>query len=217
MSERALLSNANVQAWLRMIRHAEGTAKYANPWGTAFTGAQYDNNRPHPQVIRGRAGGYRSDAHGAYQFLSTTWRETMGGNLPMTRENQEIAAIRLMRRRGVDPTKPLSRELVHKLAPEWASLPTMQGKSYYGQPVKPFEEVQKVWAQQPQQPQQQQQQPGFLMQGAVAAPKPSAPRTGPTPLERAQQAPKAGRADSPAQLIRGAVEGLGIPFPFNAP
>ena len=140
--------SANAQAWLAMIRYAEGTAKYRNPYGTAFTGAQFDNSRPHPGVVRGRAGGWRSDASGAYQFLSTTWKGIWGGkNVPMTPENQDYAAIQLMKRRGVNPDAPITPEAMAKLAPEWASLPTLQGKSYYGQPVKGYADLAKQWNQ----------------------------------------------------------------------
>ena len=140
--------SANERAWLAMIRYAEGTSRYKNPYGTAFTGAQFDNNRPHPGVVRGSRGGYRSDASGAYQFLSTTWKGVNGGvNAPMTPENQDRAALELIRRRGVDPTKPITPESVEKLAPEWASLPTRAGRSYYGQPVKGYNELAGVWGQ----------------------------------------------------------------------
>lgn len=146
MSQKNLLTNPNVQAWLAVIRFAEGTAKGKNPWGVAFTGATFDNNRPHPAIVRGSPGGWRSDAHGAYQFLSKTWKWIHGGkNPPMTRENQDLAALKLITRRGVDPTKPISPALLNKLAPEWASLPTLKGVSYYGQPVKRFDELKKVW------------------------------------------------------------------------
>ena len=64
----------------------------------------------------------------------------MGG--AMTPERQDQAAYLLARRRGVDlNTAPFTRENVALLAPEWASLPTMQGVSYYGQPVKSFESL----------------------------------------------------------------------------
>lgn len=210
---RALLANANAQAWLALIRHAEGTAKYKNPYGTAFTGAAFDNNKPHPAIVRGASGGWRSDAAGAYQFLSTTWKGIWGGrNLPMTQENQDLAALKLIQRRGVDPTQPLSRQLIAKLAPEWASLPTMAGLSYYGQPVKRFEELKKVWDgaaknfnpqglyQQPQQPQiQQPQQPNKSQ--------------GPDPLQNVLSIPSINmQRMSPAQLINNAVESLGIQF-----
>ena len=38
-------------------------------------------------------------------------------------------------------------EFVAALAPEWASLPTREGRSYYGQPVKSYSELQKTYQQ----------------------------------------------------------------------
>jgi lysozyme len=35
----------------------------------------------------------------------------------------------------------LSHDVLHLLAPEWASLPSLDGASYYGQPVKRVEEL----------------------------------------------------------------------------
>jgi lysozyme len=35
----------------------------------------------------------------------------------------------------------LTPELVAKLAPEWASLPTLQDQSFYGQPVRDIDEL----------------------------------------------------------------------------
>lgn len=210
---KALLSNANVQAWLAILRHAEGTAKYGNPYGIAFTGAKFDNNRPHPALVRGSAGGYRSDASGAYQFLSTTWKGIWGGkNLPMTKENQDLAAIKLIQRRGVDPTKPLSRQALAKLANEWASLPNMAGVSAYGQPVKRFEELQKIYQQALQNAGNQMQQ----FQQRHPAP-PAVPSTASRPqwqndLQIPQIIPGRPKARplSPGQLIQSAVQQLGI-------
>jgi len=59
--------------------------------------------------------------------------------------SQDQAALYLMRRRGVDPdTAPINARNVAILAPEWASLPTLEGKSYYGQPVVSLSEVQRA-------------------------------------------------------------------------
>jgi len=130
---------AGPEDWLRVIRYAEGTSRYANPYGTAFTGRQFDNSKPHPNTVYCQ-GGLCSTAHGAYQFLYTTWVSVNGGkNLPMTKENQDAAALRLMQhKRGVSPNAPFNRSNVNRLAPEWASLPTYSGRSYYGQSVVPY-------------------------------------------------------------------------------
>jgi hypothetical protein len=60
----------------------------------------------------------------------------------MAPERQDLAALKLIRQRGVDPdVDPINPQTVAKLAPEWASLPTLEGKSYYGQPVRSFGEL----------------------------------------------------------------------------
>lgn len=196
-----VLGNANVQAWLAVLRHAEGTASRKNPYGTAFTGASFNNNKPHPGTVY-RSSGYASAAHGAYQFMPDTWKGVWGGrNLPMTQANQDLAAVKLMQARGVDPTKPLTREALAKLAPEWASLPTLTGKSAYGQPVKAFNELMKVFNNTYTKAPSTQ-----LSINRPASPPPPAPSTGlnqDSPLSIPTRL-------SPADLINSAVKGLGI-------
>jgi len=65
------------------------------------------------------------------------------GGLPDFRErSQDLAALYLVRQRGVDPDRSaVTPETVAKLAPEWASFPTLQGSSYYGQPSKPINDL----------------------------------------------------------------------------
>lgn len=133
-------------AWLAVVRFAEGTA---GPDGYQTTFAylrKIDTSKPHPAIVN-KANGYASDASGAYQFLSTTWKDIHGGkNPPMTPRNQDRAALALMRRRGLDPKiAQFTKADLAKLAPEWASLPTTDGKSYWGQPVKPFAVLQTVF------------------------------------------------------------------------
>ena len=137
----------NEARWKAVILHAEGTGKYKNPHGTAFSGAQFDNSKPHPGTVYGsKTSKYRSAAHGFAQFMPETWARIMGGNVPMTEKNQNIAFARLAAARGVDiKTAPLTRENLAKLSPEWASLPTLAGKSYYGQPVKSYKELLSVF------------------------------------------------------------------------
>ena len=137
----------NEARWKAVILHAEGTGKHKNPHGTAFSGAQFDNSKPHPLTVYGsKTSKYRSAAHGFAQFMPETWARIMGGNVPMTEKNQNIAFARLAAARGVDiKTAPLTRENLAKLSPEWASLPTLAGKSYYGQPVKSYKELLSVF------------------------------------------------------------------------
>jgi len=135
-------------ALLDTIAFAEGTAGYPNKgYNTQFTGRQFSGVN-HPRQILS-SGWHRSDAAGRYQFLSTTWDSVGGG--PMTPERQDKGAVRLIIKRlkaaGIRvnnandleyllKTEGLSKRILGALAPEWASLPTIWGGSYYGQPVK---------------------------------------------------------------------------------
>jgi len=48
----------------------------------------------------------------------------------------------LIRQRGVDPDRdPITPTTLARLSGEWASVPTLEGKSAYGQPVKSAEEL----------------------------------------------------------------------------
>ena len=54
---------------------------------------------------------------------------------------QDQAAIFLIQRRGALPLADqglFTPELASRLAPEWASFPTLAGRSFYGQPVQRF-------------------------------------------------------------------------------
>lgn len=139
-----LLQQPQVRALLDTIRYAEGTPGQAG-YQTKFTGVQFDPSKSgwrHPRRVMGSPGGrYRSDAAGAYQFLSTTWDGVSKelGLSDFSPRNQDIAALRLIERRGaLDPFLKGGKfgDVMNRLAPEWASLPTSAGKSYYGQPVK---------------------------------------------------------------------------------
>lgn len=149
----------NTDAWNRLsrvIRHGEGTSGDAG-YTTQFTGTQFADTSRHPRQIRS-SGNLRSDAAGAYQFLSTTWDEAKGAlNLSdFSPASQEKAGQFLAQRRGVDTSKVFTnidefRGAMDKLAPEWASLPYSgtsptghgKGSSYYGQGGKNINEL---WA-----------------------------------------------------------------------
>jgi hypothetical protein len=107
-----------------------------------FGGGRFKDLSRHPDtVIRG--GGYSSAAAGRYQFMPGTWAGAAKalGLRDFGPQAQDAAALYLMRQRGVDPNSPINAAAIAKLAPEWASLPTLAGKSYYGQPVKSREEL----------------------------------------------------------------------------
>jgi len=88
-------------------------------------------------------GRYASAAAGAYQFMPFTWALAsrslqLQGFGP---EVQDQAALFLIQRRGALHLADLglfTPHLAAKLAPEWASFPTLAGHSYYGQPVKRY-------------------------------------------------------------------------------
>jgi muramidase (phage lysozyme) len=134
---------------LQAIRFAEGTA---GPKGyqTMFGGGTFSDLKRHPDRVI-RSGGYSSAAAGAYQFLPGTWQATAKrlGLPSFEPKYQDIAALELARNRlmplgGLSTLEKegLSPRVAAALAPEWASFPTMQGTSYYGQPVKKLDVLQ---------------------------------------------------------------------------
>jgi len=163
MNERQLLEQLRLtpegQKLLQAIRFAEGTA---GPKGyqTMFGGGTFSDTSKHPDTVIS-SGGYKSAAAGAYQFLPGTWRSYANrlGLKSFTPEEQDIAALSLARDKlmnigGLAAVKQegLSPRVSAALAPAWASFPTLSGKSYYGQPVKSLESIQKVYGQTPAAP-----------------------------------------------------------------
>ena len=138
--------SANERAALDTIRMAEGTWHGGGQqgYGTQFGGGQFDWRKGHPEQVV-HSGGYASAAAGAYQFMPRTWKgvtKQLGADpRDFSPEAQDRAALQLMRNRGVDPTQPMTTGMLAKLSPEWASLPTAAGKSYYNQPVKGQKEL----------------------------------------------------------------------------
>ena len=134
----------NARNWLNAISAAEGTTRNGKvQYNIMFGGGTFNDLSKHPDTVID-SGRYRSAAAGAYQFMSATYRGVARDlNLQdFSPESQDQAALELIRRRGVDPDRdPITRENVAKLAPEWAALPTLSGKSFYNQPVKSFEFV----------------------------------------------------------------------------
>jgi muramidase (phage lysozyme) len=160
MTERELLqsyvSKPATQNALRVIRFAEGTERGGpDSYRVMLGGGLAPDLKQHPgKVIK--SGRYASDAAGAYQFLSTTWdaQAKALGLSDFSAPNQDLAATRLLRNRlmPIGGLSTLEKEgfsprVSAALAPEWASLPTESGKSYYGQPVKNLSELQKVYGQ----------------------------------------------------------------------
>ena len=153
---KSLLKDPKVKSFLDTISYAEGTPGSAG-YQTMFTGKQFDPSKgwKHPRALQ-TGGGYTSDAAGKYQYLSTTWEGVQRelGLPDFSPQSQDIGALHLLQRRGaLDPLlKGDITTAIHKSAPEWASLPTTKGGSYYGQPSKSLTELQKYYQQKLGQP-----------------------------------------------------------------
>lgn len=130
----AFVDDPRVRAFLDTISKAEGAG-----YKTQFGGGQFGSYNWHPQeAITRRMGGKRitSTAAGRYQFLSRTWNSVASflGLDDFSPRNQDIAAVELLRRRGV-LGNILGGDISGALTgsnKEWASLPG----SPYGQPTK---------------------------------------------------------------------------------
>ncbi len=141
------------RALLNTIRYAEGTWKNGHQIGyrVLFGGSLFHSFDRHPDRVM-YSPGYASAAAGAYQFMPFTWdmvSRSMGlaGFHP---ENQDQGALFLIQRRGalhLADRGELTPELAARLAPEWASFPTLAGRSYYGQPVKRYAELRAFYLQ----------------------------------------------------------------------
>ena len=131
------------RALLNTIRYAEGTWKDGRDHGyrVLYGGSLFQDLSRHPEKVVVKR--YSSAAAGAYQFLPGTWRQVARElKLPSFEpQHQDQAALRLVERRGaleeVD-RHGLTPKVMNQLAPEWASFPTLSGRSYYGQPVKAY-------------------------------------------------------------------------------
>lgn len=177
------VSNPVAQQWLDLIAYAEGTdrARKGAGYDVMFGGGRFTDFSRHPdRVITTPSFPRGSAAAGRYQFMPGTFSGVASrlGLKDFSPQAQDQAALELIERRGVNPyTDRPTPQTVAKLAPEWASLPTLQGKSYYGQPVKSFGELQKFLGQTPVQstasptgtpsPQGQTRKPPFNFQEAL--------------------------------------------------
>jgi muramidase (phage lysozyme) len=127
---------AKHRAMLDTIAYTEGTAGSCGQDGynTGFSYKCFTSCVRHPNIAW-HAGSYTSTAAGRYQFLNRTWNALGLG--PFSPKNQDIGAMKLISRRGVN--LPTTRALtatefsnaMKKISYEWASLPF----SPYGQPT----------------------------------------------------------------------------------
>ena len=138
------------RALLNTIRYAEGTWKQGHEgYRTLYGGGRFSSLAKHPEVVVVKR--YTSAAAGAYQFLPGTWKEA-ANKLSLRSfkpHNQDQAALYLIDRRGVldqVDRKGLTREVMAVLSKEWASFPSHNGRSAYGQPVKKATELANFYA-----------------------------------------------------------------------
>jgi len=175
------VSNPVAQQWLDLIAYAEGTdrARKGAGYDVMFGGSRFTDFSRHPdRVITTPTFPRGSAAAGRYQFMPDTYQEVASrlGLKDFSPTAQDQAALELIQRRGVNPysDRP-TPQTVAKLAPTWASLPNLQGKSAYNQPVKSFAELQKFLGQTPVQytstpastPAQQTKKPPFNFKEAM--------------------------------------------------
>lgn len=192
--------------WLAAISFAEGT--YASGKGPQynirFGGGRFPSLASHPGGTVS-SGGYTSGAAGAYQFMPGTWAGVSKklGLKDFGPQAQDLAALQLIRQRGVDPRRdPITPQTVAKLSPEWASFPTASGKSYYGQPVKSFQQLQQFLA----------KEQGFLQTGAAANAAPGSVASAPANAAQRVQLPRFDLQNALKNvLLTSAVQGLGTP------
>jgi len=144
-----LLADARVQAFLKVLRYAEGTPKPEHYFVTfgyvPFTDV---SQKPRKVIVKKTRSGkiYRSSAAGAYQINNATWDEIQKHlALPdFSPLSQDIAALWLIAKRGKALNDILAgdlREALRKCRKIWASLPD----SPYGQPTKKYEKLAQIW------------------------------------------------------------------------
>lgn len=157
-----------MEALLRTIRFAEGTwrdgkeAGYQVIYGGRLISEEIpdvpDPFSKHPEHVVRKQTSLNSSAAGAYQFMPATWNRVAGWlNIDdFSPLRQDQVARWLVRNRLSDAEEDninrgiLTREALHQLAPEWASLPTHSGGSYYGygQSVKSWSQLKDFYDQQ---------------------------------------------------------------------
>jgi muramidase (phage lysozyme) len=139
----------NLNAFLRVIRYAEGTSS-ADGYHMMFTARRFSSFADHPRQMncsRFQGRSLCSTAAGAYQFLDTTWDSlapTIGAR-DFRPAWQDRAAIELIRRAGAltDIQTGNVEQAIAKTANIWASFPRWSGDSggAYNQAVKPMHQL----------------------------------------------------------------------------
>jgi muramidase (phage lysozyme) len=139
------------RALLNTIRYSEGTWADGQEVGyrILFGGGLMRSLERHPNLVI-RTARYASAAAGAYQFMPFTWSmaSRLLGLQRFSPDEQDQAALLLIQRRGALALADEGRftpGLAARLAPEWASFPTLRGGSYYGQPVRRYAELKRFY------------------------------------------------------------------------
>lgn len=127
-----------------VIKFAEGTLRLGRMYDVKFGGTTFNDYSRHPDEVMSSSG-LNSAAAGAYQFMPATWKGVSEklGLQDFGPEAQEMAGRELLIGRGVDPDRvytsfeDFNNNLLLLIAPEFASIPKADGKSYYqGQTAK---------------------------------------------------------------------------------
>ena len=158
-------AGTNAKALLNTIRFAEGTSHKEgyNTWFGGRTDMDLTSmtinevvQEQKRRLSNGEAtyGSYTSAAVGAYQMMEPEVFAVKAGYDPSTTkftpEVQDRMAIAGYMKGQAGMTQaqidaPISREQIAQIAPVWASLPMMNGRSRYDQPVKSFDTLQAVY------------------------------------------------------------------------
>lgn len=160
---RNALGDANVQAWLRVIRAGESSPDTDEAYGALYGwsaskgGPTFSDFSSHPRVAAMSSWGWTSAA-GAYQAMATVpgkvhtdtwdnaydWFAARNYQLTMSPADQDLFAVWCTARRGALPSVQagLIREAMSLCNLEWASLPG----SSYGQPTVAAEKLLAVYA-----------------------------------------------------------------------
>jgi len=125
----SLSGSDNQRALLDMLAQAEGTLK---SYGTVFGGKinrdlEQGNLTVREVIDLANSATTGSGATGRYQFMPDTLQRLITNGVlrsdqKFTPQLQDKAAVALIRGRGVDPTKPLTKNDIYRLGGEWASL-----------------------------------------------------------------------------------------------
>lgn len=140
---KALVNDYRIRAALNTIAWAEGTYySHSSGYGMLFGGGEFNFNKPHPNIhfpFRGTT----TTAAGRYQFLNKTWY-VLQGDKPMTRFNQDAAAVMLLQQcKVVDKILSGDTSWINdpRVGGIWASFPN----NTYRQRPKSYSQLVKVY------------------------------------------------------------------------